>query len=523
MPSTPARFSAADDPWIDVRAAATYHRVGLRGLFLRAHTFDDLALALPPAASALLRIATAITARITGLDDPDLSASQWNARRRELLTHSNGFAPEAVHAYFDAHCFELFDPVRPWLQDPLLPEQCDKTAGINTLVLGRPAGNNLAWFSPHAHTDRDAAPLPTAEALQHLLVHHYYGRAGGCSARTVAGISRHRGTSGPLRSTVSFHPLGRTLYETLLAGVPKFLGDEQTLPDRCPWEESEPPDPQQPLHPVTWPGRLLTGRSRHAVLLVPSDHGSTVVDAYLTWGTQHPRLEATDPYLIIRTDPKKPVERRRTVRRADADRAWWRELDALLLAPDEHRAARRPEVFDTLNDLPAPVRRSLRVRVHGFDQEAKTNNRLWYTAITPPVLNWSQENDPQRAERIGQCCLAAEQIAVRLAFLADRAWKETTSQQAHTAAPGGPKRRTEGAWTARARAGYWERAEPVFWKLLEQPGTPVYTAFADVAAAALRQATAAARIQHRAAPRAIASAVAALYRPAPRTPDRENT
>ncbi|MCC3772753.1 type I-E CRISPR-associated protein Cse1/CasA [Streptomyces sp. UNOC14_S4] len=507
-----------------MRTATCYRQVGLRALFLGAHTFDDLALAVPPAASALLRIATAITARITGLDDADLSAGQWNALRRELLTRTGGFDPEAVHTYFDSYCFEVFDPVRPWLQDALLAEQCDKTAGINTLVLGRPAGNNLAWFSPHTHTDRHAAPLPTAEALQHLLVHHYYGRSGGCSARTVAGTSHPRGTSGPLRSTVSFHPLGRTLYETLLAGVPKFLGDEQTLPDRCPWEEEEPPDPQWPLPVITWPGRLLTGRSRHAALLVPGSDGSTVTDAYLTWATQHRRLEATDPYLVIHTDPKKPIERRRSVRRADADRAWWRELDALLLAPDEHRTARRPEVFDTLNDLPAPVRRSLRVRVHGFDQDTKVNNRLWYTAITPPVLNWSQENDPQRAERIGQCCLAAEQTGFRLAFLADRAWKETTSPQHEAPAPAGPKPRTSGAWTAPARAAYWENAEPVFWRLLDQPDTPAYAAFAGVAAAALRQVTASARIQHRAAARAVAEAVAALHRrPSPRTLDRENT
>ncbi|MGJ3558114.1 hypothetical protein ACR6C2_00830 [Streptomyces sp. INA 01156] len=39
-----------------------------------------------------------------------------------------------------------------------------------------PAGNNLAWFSPHSH--HTAEPVPTAEALQILLIHHYYGRSG---------------------------------------------------------------------------------------------------------------------------------------------------------------------------------------------------------------------------------------------------------------------------------------------------------------------------------------------------------
>ncbi|GAA0439786.1 type I-E CRISPR-associated protein Cse1/CasA [Streptomyces luteireticuli] len=521
MPSGPARFNAADDPWIDVRTATTYRQVGLRDLFLDAHTIDDLALPSPPAASALLRILVAITARITDLDDADLGAAQWHTHRRQLLTCGRGFTAQRVHAYFDTHCFEVFDPVRPWLQDPALPEQCTTTAGINTLIFGRPAGNNLAWLCPHTHTDHDATPVPTAEALQHLLIHHYYGRSGGCSARTVAGTSHPRGTSGPLRSTVSFHPLGRTLHETLLAGIPPFLDDEQTLQDQCPWEETPPPDPLRPPHPVTWPGRLLTGRSRHAVLLIPGDDGTTVTDTYLTWATQHRKLETTDPYLIVHTDPKKPIERRRTVRRADADRAWWRDLDALLLAPDENRATRRPQVFDTLNDLPATIRRTLRVRVHGFDQDTKVNNRQWYTAITPPVLNWAQENDPQRAERIAQCCQAAEQIAVRLTFLADRAWKQTTTPNSASLAPDRPQRRTRGAWMSRARAVYWEHAERVFWRLLDEPDTPAYTAFADTAATALRQATDSDRVRHRAAARAVALAVAALYRRAPRPSARQ--
>ncbi|MGV9351848.1 hypothetical protein ACWDSD_45695 [Streptomyces spiralis] len=45
--------------------------LGRRGLLGRAHEIEDLALALPPAASAVLRLLTAMAARITGLDDPE--------------------------------------------------------------------------------------------------------------------------------------------------------------------------------------------------------------------------------------------------------------------------------------------------------------------------------------------------------------------------------------------------------------------------------------------------------------------
>ncbi|WP_329167876.1 type I-E CRISPR-associated protein Cse1/CasA [Streptomyces sp. NBC_01685] len=491
-------FSAADDPWVDTRTGYHYDQVGLRALFLNAHTIDDLALPHPPAASALLRIAIAITARITGLDDPELTASQWNALRRTCLEQGH-FDADAVHTYFDKHIWGVFHPVRPWLQEPLLRTQCDHSTGINVFVPGRPGGNNLAWFSPHGH--HTSEPVPTAEALQSLLIHHYYGRSGTTTPRTIGNTTIRKQNSGPLRSSVSFHPLGRTLHETLLAGVPAFTGDEQ-LPgaDACPWEEAAP-NPQAPTRPVTWPGRQLTGLSQHATLLVPGPDGTTVTDAYITSATQHKPI-TTDPYLGYRFNPEsKDVARRRTIHRADESRAWWRELDTLVLAPDEHGASLRPAIFDTLNDLPESVRRSLRIRVHGFDQDGKVKDRQWYTAITPPLLNWTQEHDPGKAQRIAECCREAEQTGKRLAFVAKEAWDATTHS-----------RTTQPPWANKALTRYWQKAEPVFWRLLDEPDTDALAAFAAEAAAALREVTEAARISHNSAARAVAHAVRGLYR-----------
>ncbi|MFF4082742.1 type I-E CRISPR-associated protein Cse1/CasA [Streptomyces sp. NPDC001777] len=506
MPSLPPppTFSAADDPWIETRTKTHYDQVGLRTLFLDAHTIDDLALPHPPAASALLRIAVAITARITGLDDPDLTASQWNTLRRACLDQGR-FTPGAVHAYFDQHAWDVFDPIRPWLQEPALRTQCDHSTGINTFVPGRPGGNNLAWFSPHGHHTQE--PVPTAEALQILLIHHYYGRSGQGTPRTVNGTTTAQQNSGPLRSSVSFHPLGRTLHETLLAGVPAFTGDEQPPgADTCPWEEPAP-SPQAPPRPVTWPGRQLTGLSQHAILLVPGPGGSTVTDAYLTRATQ-PKQITTDPYLTYRFTPeRKNIARRRTKHYADASRAWWRELDTLVLAQDEHGTHLRPAIFDTLNDLPEAVRRSLRIRVHGFDQDGKAIDRQWYTAITPPLLNWTQEHDPVKAQRIAECCQEAEQTAQQLATVAKEAWY--TATHSHT---------KQHPWTNKALTRYWPKAEKAFWQLLAEPDADAPTAFATAAAAALREVTETARIRHNSAARAVAHAVKDLYRrpPAPR-------
>ncbi|MEV6886161.1 type I-E CRISPR-associated protein Cse1/CasA [Streptomyces sp. NPDC051135] len=501
LPPPTTSFSAADHPWIDVRTGGQYDQVGLRSLFLDAHRIDDLALPQPPAASALLRIAAVITARITGLDDPELTASQWNTLRRSRLAEGR-FDPDAVHTYFDQHGWDVFDPVRPWLQTPSLRTECDHSTGINAFVPGRPAGHNFAWFSPHGH--HTAEPVPTAEALHILLIHHYYGRAGTGTPRTLEGTTSGKQTSGPLRSSVSFHPLGRTLHETLLAGVPAFTGDDQPPDaDACPWEEAAPPGPHATHHPlVTWPGQQLTGLSRHAILLVPGDDGTTVTDAYVTWATQDPKPISTDPYLAYRIIPeRKNVAQRRTLYRADASRAWWRDLETLLLAPDEHGTHTRPAIFDTLNDLPEPVRRSLRIRVHGFDQDGKATDRQWYTAITPPLLNWTQEHDPVKAQRIAEFCRQAEQTAQQLATVAKHAWDTATHS-----------RTTQPPWANRALTRYWPKAETAFWRLLEEPDTAAATAFADAAAAALREITEAARARHTSAAHAVAHAVRDLYR-----------
>ncbi|QWQ39632.1 type I-E CRISPR-associated protein Cse1/CasA [Streptomyces sp. YPW6] len=190
---------------------------------------------------------------------------------------------------------------------------------------------------------------------------------------------------------------------------------------------------------MSWPGRLLTGQSQHAILLVPGPggHRHRRLPHLGHQGPKEPEAEeadepkepeiSTDPYLSYRfITERKSVTRRRTKNRADASRAWWRELDTLVLAPDEHGTYVRPAVFDTLNDLPEDLRRSLRIRIHGFDQDGKVIDRQWYTAITPPLLNWTQEHDPAKAQRIAECCREAEQTAQRLATVAKKAWKTAT-------------------------------------------------------------------------------------------------
>jgi CRISPR system Cascade subunit CasA len=89
----------------------------------------------------------------------------------------------------------------------------------------------------------------------------------------------------------------------------------------------------------------------------------------------------------------------------------------------------------------------------------------------PPLLNFTQEHDPAKAQRIAECRREAEHIAQRLATVAKQAWDAATHS-----------RTTQPPWAHRALTRYWPKAEKVFWRLLQEPDT---TAFA-AAAAALR-------------------------------------
>ncbi len=504
----PPAFDLRDEPWIPVRTLAGTKQVGLRDLFLHAHEIEDLAIPVPPAASGLMRILCVMTARISGLDDPDSGADEWLAERNAALLKPEGFDPGAVGGYFDrpdlADRFFLFGGERPFLQDPLLARQCAKTAGVNKLAFGRAAGNNHVWWGPHS--DVDASSLSSAQAAWSLIAQHYYGPSGRCSARTVDGTSQANSTAGPLRKTISFHPLGHSLYQTLLLGIPRLTTEPPDLDDAAPWEEKTAPDPQGVLPPLTWPGRLLAGRSRHAVLLVPTPDGQAAEDAYVTWATRQPPLEAVDPYLVTHTAQKTGS---RYPREADSNRALWRDLDALLLKSGTTAGVSRPLIFDDLNSLPDDVRHHVRVRAYGFEQDGQQVDRSWFTAVTPPLLGWLEERDPAMARHIADCRESAERHGDLLAYAVKIAWAEFTSPPPEPGKTVKLDNKKPGPWLEAALAEYWPRAETKFWQRIDSPGEAPRSAFLAEAETSLRAAVGGAERQMKGA-RAVSHALGIL-------------
>ncbi|WP_128381288.1 type I-E CRISPR-associated protein Cse1/CasA [Streptomyces cavernae] len=494
-------FDLRDEPWIPVKwESGESARCGLRELFHRAHEAVDLELPVPPAAAGLMRVLAVMSARIARgskgmrLDDEDLveEISDWLDARNGVLAGGR-FDPAAVDTYFDDEVppgrFDLFDPIRPFLQDPRLAGECRDSkgqpvsSGVNKLVIGRPTGVNGAVLFGH-FTDTDPVAVPAAEAAWYLLAQLYNGPGGKCTPRQITREKTGTVEASPMRGLVSYFPWGPNLFASLVLAVAvPGSGAEADPQDVAPWEAAELPDPLGPLPSLTWPTGLLTGRFRHAVLLAPSEDRTKVVDAYITWATHAPAQRARDPYVIL--DRRRDGEY--APRDADGHRALWRDLDALLLQDSDPRS-QRPLI---LNSLPVSWRSRLAVRAYGFDQErSQVVDRTWFEATTPPLLQWQEEADPVMARHVARCHQAAEAAGDRLEYAAKLAWKLATDVNA-----AGEKRpkidaKKPGPWAGAAMRHFWPRAEAEFWRLAkpELCDTPALPAMVDTALAALDEA-----------------------------------
>lgn len=445
-------YDLLDEPWIPVRWALGApvdqqpDAVGLRELFTRAHEISGLAVPLPPALSGLYRVLYALTARITSLD----RAAGWVDRRYEVLD-AGCFDPGDVAAYFARYPdrFRLYDPRWPFLQDRRLAEQCGKPAGVNKLIVTRPSGNNHSW---HEHClDERPEPPDSAEAALHLLIWRYYGPSGRCSARTVGDIKAANVAAGPLRSALSYHPEGATLFETLLVGLPEPGASVCPEEDLCPWEWSELPNPVEAPGVVKGVCSGLTARSQHAVLLVPDADGSKTGDAYITWAYLD-KMRRDDDYLIWQVSK----DGNHYPRPADAGRALWRDVDALISErPLGAAKPRRPKVFETADE---EVCEQLRVRALGFEQDGQAKDIQFVSASTPPLVGLLRREEVSSAREVGWLRVNGERAGTRLVTATRRAWAAFINAPKAVDCP----------WSQEAAARYWPEAEEEFWRRLRE-------------------------------------------------------
>jgi CRISPR system Cascade subunit CasA len=456
MIETPAAFNLWHDPWLpirttgpDTRQRAPDLRVGFADLFGLADRIEAIALGPAPAESALMRVLVTIAARLTGLDDPAASLEDWQERQFAVLDERR-FDSGSIAKYGMAHegRFGLYDPVRPWMQSPALADECPKQAGVGKLVIGRAAGNNHSWFS-HDQDDRPQAASAT-ESVASLLTWLYYGPSGKLSARRIHGRNASTSKAGPLRSTLSYFPwIEGDLFATLVAAIPWPGPDIDPKADLTPWERPEPIEPDRFPGLVCGPRSAMTARAQHAVLLAPDERGSATASAWISLAHTEivPSGGFADPYTITQNS----MAGNRYERRADASRALWRDLDALLtLEPTGSAEVRRPPVFATAL-VAAP---SLRIRALGFDQDGQVADRQFVTAMTPLLLEPERFTETSDAiGQVGDMRANGETAGRRLDMAVKTAWKHFVDA----------KSLEDCAWSRDAAAAYWPRAETEFW------------------------------------------------------------
>lgn len=470
-------------------------RLSLTQLLEAAHLLEHLGGLDPGAETALLRILVAVVARVTGLDAD--ASGDWGDRRWDVL-EAGRLDHRRIRGYLGAHAgrWELYHPERPWMQDPRMREECTGSSGVGRLVMTEPSGNNHLWWPLDKSAAAGVSAVPSEAAVLGLVTWLYTGPSGMAANRRHGSMPKPSKSmsAGPVRSAVSWFPLAGNLFESLVISVPApYTWPTNPGPDRAPWESESLPDPMRPTAPAGVVS-LLTARYAHGVLLQPAEDLAAVTDTWITWGWQGQLPDAEDPYLIHRQD-NGPV-------RASVSRAFWRDLDALLLKTRPGaNPARRPAAFRSIADLPVETIARLRVRALGLDQDGKVNNTAWYSATTPPVLGHLEETDPDGAAAISTARAHAEAIAIRLRTALRQAWREAT------------KAATDCPWVESATSLYWAQAEVEFWAVVTATGTgrprPGFRAIAtSVYDAATAEAAYTARGMH-----AVESARAALLTP----------
>lgn len=262
---TSGGYNLVDRPWIGVVGVdGTHHEWGIRRVLHEAGRIGGLDEGEEAYRLPVLRLLMAIAYRILpGPESGRDPAEQWR-----ILYGRDGFDPDLVDAYLDRWYdrFDLFDPVRPFLQYPGLSTR----RGPRPLPLADPVARGIGpgqAFVPEGGVD------PARAALMLLSI----------QAWDTAGIKAASDGSPSARSGREYPPHGLPglgmcglldmawmegpdLYRTLLLG---WAPPCRRSGDRAAWERPLPPSPgpvlgrrpEGPADCLTWAGRrvLLEG------------------------------------------------------------------------------------------------------------------------------------------------------------------------------------------------------------------------------------------------------------------------
>lgn len=433
-------FNLLDEPWLPVRRRdGRGEDVGLLALLRDAASIECLAEPSPPPFVALHRMLLVVTHRAL-----QQGQGHWDGRDRARW-FQQGLPTDLLVEYLERwrDRFWLFHPTHPFMQvaalaGPLPPKAPQRFGaplaiepakpellapkGWAKLALECASGNNPVLFD-HAVDD-----LPTPVAIAHvarqLLGYLQFAPGGPVKALCKAGNE----VGGPLFNSAAFLPVGRSLAETLVLGLPPPTADDAP-PDLPSWE-------REPLTLVrifgaatlaAGPCDRYTRQTRSALLLQgPAGMVSRVLFAEGSAWQDDPM--APDPMTAFRPGTTNPWVRLSFLE----GRAFWRDLGALLPDASGRLARPAPVLEAALRVLLASDAddRGLEYVVAGLaatpGQDKRLRGRIERHRLPQGVLGSNDAASAVRSE-----LRRAEELFVDLRKIAERMTADTFPDPAH--------------------------------------------------------------------------------------------
>ena len=434
---TSTGFNLATDQWIPIAG----RKASIEEVLIDAHNLPGWPDGDPGLAEAVTRLLVPIVYRVTGLDDETLTRSGFAARQQHLLD-AGRFDPDEVKRYLNRNKdkFWILDPppgAAPFAQDHALravdPHEAAK-------AVSRWASGNGPVLGPHAPCDIIAPD----EAACHLLVQRCYSLHGIHTPHPSTAKARASLPAGPLRGTMSVHPVGSTLAATLIAHLIPLPSDGTRFGEPF-WETTQTSGPVEQWRTRAGLLEQIAVRQDKTMLLRVTDGAVTGFTLAEGRGVS-PSLSCRDPYLLTNPDgtPSKP----------SAGKALWRECEALITQTDQGGRARTAEILDwALDDEADTCHRSAAFSWAVVSHRGAKNAQdlAWTTSIFPDLLRLFAPEAKRRAE---QYMTLANDADSTMGSQVIKAW----------ATPLGKLSQDEKQVLAsRARTEFWRLAEHDFW------------------------------------------------------------
>ena len=386
MTHPPATFNLGFNGWIPVSSVESRSSgiVSIKEALVSAHEMSGWPSGEALFPSAAVRLLAAFVYAIHDADRcadeddfDDLADSLWDAGR---------FNPIRIENYMDKWSDSLWlsPPLgsghHPFLQDLGLSELAMDDIERSRLVCH--AATSYMWGNQGSH---EAGLAPDA-AARNLLVFHLFGPGGGGAKHPARRASGLEGSwqEGRLRGKFSLHPVGETLFDTLMMHL--LYPDEDVFSGigRPSWE-MPPAPPESDMSASRTLMEQWTCRWDKAVLLGGIENDGRIHTAVAANSRRRPEgVAELDPCVIrVWRKGKQDEEGREVDLRPRQGRSVWRDLDAITMPSANQNA--RTAILEHADQTSDNRRLSAWVVVAHLPDNAK-EVEWWSSCVAPKVL-----------------------------------------------------------------------------------------------------------------------------------------